>query len=135
MTCTIFYTHQTNSTCPGKCACDHTHQMEKTSCRMLLVPFCRWLLFHVQNSTIFFQMSVIGLLIYNKLMIPFGEDKTKTILFETKMRLKRYSRSQYLIWLNTYWHIKCQCCPHLETSQLICTADQLSGFYEGNNGT
>ena len=23
----------------------------------------------------------------------------------------------------------CQCCPHVETSQLICTANQLSGFY------
>ena len=25
--------------------------------------------------------------------------------------------------------IKCQCCPHIETSQLICTANQLNGFY------
>ena len=25
--------------------------------------------------------------------------------------------------------IKCQCYPHIETSQLICTANQLSGFY------
>ena len=25
--------------------------------------------------------------------------------------------------------IKCQCCPHVETSQLICTADQFTGFY------
>ena len=25
--------------------------------------------------------------------------------------------------------IKCQCCPHIETSQLICTANQLTGFY------
>ena len=24
---------------------------------------------------------------------------------------------------------KCQCCPHIETSQLICTANQLTGFY------
>ena len=24
--------------------------------------------------------------------------------------------------------IKCQCCPHIETSQLICFADQLTGF-------
>ena len=24
--------------------------------------------------------------------------------------------------------IKCQCCPHIETSQLICTANQLTGF-------
>ena len=25
--------------------------------------------------------------------------------------------------------IKCQCCPHTETTQLICTANQLTGFY------
>ena len=27
--------------------------------------------------------------------------------------------------------ITCQCCPHIETSQLICTANQLTGFYMG----
>ena len=25
--------------------------------------------------------------------------------------------------------MKCQYCPHIETSQLICTANQLTGFY------
>ena len=25
--------------------------------------------------------------------------------------------------------IKCQCCPHIETSQLIYKANQLTGFY------
>ena len=25
--------------------------------------------------------------------------------------------------------IKCQCCPHVETGQLICPANQLTGFY------
>ena len=25
--------------------------------------------------------------------------------------------------------LKCHCCPHIETSQLICKAKQLSGFY------
>ena len=25
--------------------------------------------------------------------------------------------------------IKCQCCPHIETSQLICFGNQLTGFY------
>ena len=25
--------------------------------------------------------------------------------------------------------VKCQCCPHIETSQLICCANQLTGFY------
>ena len=25
--------------------------------------------------------------------------------------------------------IKCQCCPHIETSQLICYLNQLTSFY------
>ena len=33
--CPIFYTHQTSGACAGVCACDHTHQMEKTVCRNL----------------------------------------------------------------------------------------------------
>ena len=30
-----------------------------------------------------------------------------------------------------YYHLlsQCHCCPHIETSQLICTANQLTGFY------
>ena len=28
-----------------------------------------------------------------------------------------------------YQPIKCQCCLHIETSQLICTSNQLTGFY------
>ena len=27
------------------------------------------------------------------------------------------------------WPIKCQCCPHTESSQLICYAKQLTVFY------
>ena len=27
------------------------------------------------------------------------------------------------------WPIKCQCCPHTETSQLICCANHLTDFY------
>ena len=26
-----FYTHQTSGACDGRCACDRTHQMEKTA--------------------------------------------------------------------------------------------------------
>ena len=28
-----------------------------------------------------------------------------------------------------YLPIKCQCCPDIETSQLICTENQLTGSY------
>ena len=31
--------------------------------------------------------------------------------------------------LDCFSPIKCQCCPHIETSHLICCADQLPGFY------
>ena len=31
--------------------------------------------------------------------------------------------------LNPLRPIKCQCCPHIEASQLICCANQLTGFY------
>ena len=36
------------------------------------------------------------------------------------------SKSQYQADPQT---IKCQFCPHIETSQLICIANQLTGFY------
>ena len=28
------------------------------------------------------------------------------------------------------WPIKCQCCPRIETSQLVCFTNQLTGFYK-----
>ena len=28
-----------------------------------------------------------------------------------------------------YYPFNCQCFPHIETSQLICKANQLTGFY------
>ena len=36
-------------------------------------------------------------------------------------------RIQYFS-VSTY-PIKCQCCPHIEKCQLICTSNQLTGFY------
>ena len=30
---------------------------------------------------------------------------------------------------NFFWVIKCECCPNIETSQVICSANQLTGFY------
>ena len=35
----------------------------------------------------------------------------------------------WLVLMNRDYPIKCQCCPHVETSQLICKANQLTGFY------
>ena len=31
--------------------------------------------------------------------------------------------------LKLHYTIKCQCCPHKETTQLICCTNQLTGFY------
>ena len=31
----------------------------------------------------------------------------------------------------SFWPMNCQCCSHMETSQLICTANRLTGFYVG----
>ena len=33
--------------------------------------------------------------------------------------------------LQEYEAVKYQCCPHIETIQLICCANQLTGFYMG----
>ena len=35
----------------------------------------------------------------------------------------------FYAYLRHTYPIKCQCCPHIETSQLICTANQLTVFY------
>ena len=37
MVAAIFYTHQTTGACAGVCACDRTHQMEKTGLTFLTV--------------------------------------------------------------------------------------------------
>ena len=50
------------------------------------------------------------------------------ITWPTHAELSVYS---YLVNLNKLLHepIKCQFCSHIETSQLTCTANQLTGFY------
>ena len=39
---------------------------------------------------------------------------------------KVFVPGQILLFSNPF---KCKCCPHIETSQLICAANQLAGFY------
>ena len=49
-----------------------------------------------------------------------------------KITNKRKRRQKYYTSFtktSSFKHIKCQCCPHIETSQLICCANQLTGFY------
>ena len=45
---------------------------------------------------------------------------------EKKLQEKRFHTKTAIL---PYEPIKCQCCHHKETSQLICTASQLTGFY------
>ena len=33
---TIFYTHQTSGACAGVCACNRTHQMERTDSQVII---------------------------------------------------------------------------------------------------
>ena len=40
-----------------------------------------------------------------------------------------YLRTLVLGSRSIYKPIKCQCCRHIETSQLICIANQFAGFY------
>ena len=42
-----------------------------------------------------------------------------TDLYFTQQKIKQEPRLMH----------KCQCCPYLETSQMICTVNQLAGFY------
>ena len=43
---------------------------------------------------------------------------------------KDVKKSTILNWVKSLLNpFKCQCCPHIETSQLICCANQLTSFY------
>ena len=44
------------------------------------------------------------------------------------MKLTKWLQNRTFL-KNTVWPIKCQCCPHIENSQEICTANELTGFY------
>ena len=47
---------------------------------------------------------------------------------QTSLNRNITSASLYLF-DRPYYAIKCQCCLHIETSQLICFANRLAGFY------
>ena len=43
---------------------------------------------------------------------------------------KIYDQQVFQVCIQLYYEpIKCHCCPHIETSQLICSANQLTRFY------
>ena len=44
-------------------------------------------------------------------------------------KVRDFLKSLHRKWSFPLTHFKCQCCPHIETNQLICTANQLTGFY------
>ena len=45
------------------------------------------------------------------------------------VQMLQSSTSKKQINSKMYLTIMCQCCPHIETSQLICTGNQLTSFY------
>ena len=47
----IFDTHQTSAACAGVCACDRTHQMEKTACAVAIVHRNHFFHLHQQNKS------------------------------------------------------------------------------------
>ena len=48
-------------------------------------------------------------------------------VFDLNLELKPSQAK--LDFLTLDWPIKCQCYPHIETSQLICCENQLTGYY------
>ena len=79
----------------------------------------------------FHWMELIAVIL-NSLKI-FSSKKTYTHFrfhyFKTFYKKLKIKRSQFGRIAHFPKPIKCQCCPHIETSQLICTANQLTGFY------
>ena len=50
--------------------------------------------------------------------------------------IKETFRNYVAIFLGKMINLKCQCCPHIETSQLICCENQLTDIYlRTNTGT
>ena len=50
--------------------------------------------------------------------------------FRLSERICGFNREELLIKSQTiHWLIKRQSCHHIETSQLVCRADQLTGFF------
>ena len=51
--------------------------------------------------------------------------------YQTCIILQSYVEQAYGgQWKDHHWLIKHKTCHHIETSQLICLADQLTGFYK-----
>ena len=47
-------------------------------------------------------------------------------------KTKHTSKIKDIVYVNKsdcFKPIKCQCCPYIETSQFICCANELTGFY------
>ena len=66
---------------------------------------------------------------------PFLQNTSGRLLLLLIQKLISFELFQRNLWVNIYQHypktspIQCQCCLHIETSQLICCANQLTGFY------
>ena len=56
------------------------------------------------------------------------EEKTVNLPTVSHLKNNSYNYKRLKICFK-YWPTKCQNYPHIETSQLVCTVNQLSGFY------
>ena len=83
---------------------------------------------HVERKRyIFFQYLLPNILQISEFEIDSGSLKQQSLV----MPLHRDAKVVYnkFVITDTIYPIKHQCCPHIETSQLICCANELTGFY------
>ena len=83
---------------------------------------------HVERKRyIFFQYLLPNILQISEFEIDPGSLKQQPLV----MPLHHNAKVVYtkFVITDTIYPIKYQCCPHIETSQLICCANELTGFY------
>ena len=86
-------------------------QSQSCSCKISVVNFIFRNFVGVENTVRFWMLMNI---LTERISLNSYECKGKLILCGVK---------------SDYIPIKCQCCPHIETSQLICCGIQLTGSY------
>ena len=99
----------------------------------------RWFTFHFSTFEVLSRSWKIKNFTFFELLIQ--ETKKKSwfwieILFPLQIWLLKWNITQFrILWKKDYkdhsvaQSINCQYCFYIETSQLICTANQLTGFY------
>ena len=71
-----------------------------------------------------FSKNLLAIEIKKKLKVKMNKPVYLGLLI-----LKISEKLMYEFWYDYILTVKCQCCSHIKTSQLICIANQLTGFY------